>query len=65
MTMIKNGWNDFKKNFPWKSMTIGFLIPKGMLFIGISLNALFAGAASVRSTRRHNLTVRHVLSLWS
>lgn len=39
-------WDDFKKNFPWKAMTIGFLIPKGMLFAGISLKMLFAGALS-------------------
>lgn len=37
-------WEDFKKNFPWKAMTVGFLIPKGILFIGISLNMLFPGA---------------------
>lgn len=44
--MIMRSWDDFKKNFPWKSMTIGFLVPKGMLFAGISLNMLFAGALS-------------------
>lgn len=39
-----NSWNDFKKNFPWKAMIIGFLIPKGIFFIGISHNMLFGGA---------------------
>ena len=37
-------WEDFKKRFPWKAMTVGFLIPKGILFTGISLNMLFSGA---------------------
>ncbi len=41
---MRDSWNDFRKSFPWKAMTIGFLIPKGMLFIGISLNMLFPGA---------------------
>ncbi|MFH1190221.1 MAG: hypothetical protein V1682_05975 [Candidatus Omnitrophota bacterium] len=41
---MSSGWNDFKKHFPWKAMTVGFLIPKGMLFLGISMDLLFPGA---------------------
>lgn len=37
-------WDDFKKHIPWKAMTFGLLIPKGILFLGISLNMLFPGA---------------------
>ena len=39
-----NSWEDFKKTFPWKAMVIGFLIPKIIFFIGISVNMLFPGA---------------------
>jgi len=46
MVMIERSWEDFKKNFPWKAMTIGFLVPKVMLFAGISLKMLFVGALS-------------------
>lgn len=41
---MNNSWEDFKKRFPWKEMTIGLLIPKALLFIGISQRRLFAGA---------------------
>ena len=43
---MNRGWEDFKKSFPWKDMVIGFLIPKALLLIGISLRMLFAGAAA-------------------
>jgi intracellular septation protein A len=44
MIFMGSNWNDFKKQVPWKDMIFGFLIPKGILFLGISLNMLFPGA---------------------
>lgn len=41
---MNRSWEDFKKSFPWKAMTVGFLIPKAVLFIGISRGMLPAGA---------------------
>jgi hypothetical protein len=43
---VNRSWEDFKKSFPWKAMTVGFLIPKAILFIGISRGMLPAGAAA-------------------
>jgi intracellular septation protein A len=42
---LSKSWEDFKKTFPWKDMTVGFLVPKAILFIGISWHMIFAGAA--------------------
>jgi len=41
---MKRGWEDFKKHFPWQEMTIGFLIPKAIFFIGIGWNMLYPSA---------------------
>ncbi|MBU0606187.1 MAG: hypothetical protein KKH77_07865 [Candidatus Omnitrophica bacterium] len=39
-----SNWSDLRKQVPWKAMIFGFLIPKGILFLGVSLNMLFTGA---------------------
>ncbi|MBU1869530.1 MAG: hypothetical protein KJ818_03570, partial [Candidatus Omnitrophica bacterium] len=34
-----------KKNFPWKDLFLGFVVPKVILFIGISRNLTFVGGS--------------------
>ncbi len=41
---MKRGWEDFKRHFPWQEMTVGFLIPKAIFFIGIGWNMLYPSA---------------------
>ena len=41
---MNRSWEDFKKAFPWKEMTVGFLIPKAIIFLGITWHKLIASA---------------------
>lgn len=39
-------WEDFKSNFPWKDLVVGFLVPKAILFAGISARMVLPGAVA-------------------